>query len=246
MGVLDSILKNASPIGMGIGVLGSIGKMISRGQANRDMKSLISRNPAYQENPLAQQRLSLAQTMLNARMPGSLQAERNIYGSQANQLANVNRNATDASQALAMGAAAQGATNDAFTNLGMQEAGDYQRRYGNLVNAQEGVINEGDKVYQDQVRRYGDETQLRGGIAANRANTWGDVSNLGFGLADFGMAGGFNNYRQPNRNNSNARVSHDMGRNQYNNSANGSTLRDDGMDLSQFNQGFYNWRNRPQ
>lgn len=180
-------------IGAGVGVLGSIGKMLSRSKANKDMRGLISRNPAYQENPLAQQRLSLAQTMLNARMPGSLQAERNIYGSQANQLANVNRNAMDASQALAMGAAAQGATNDAFTNLGMQEAGDYQRRYGNLVNAQEGVINEGDKVYQDQVRRYGDETQLRGGIAANRANTWGDVSNLGFGLADFGMAGGFNN-----------------------------------------------------
>jgi hypothetical protein len=120
---LESIAKFATPVGIGVGILGSIGKMIARRKANKDMRNLISRNPQYQANPLAQERLSLAQTLLNARMPGAIQAERNIYGSQANQLANVNRNATDASQALAMGAATQGATNDAFVNLGMQEAG---------------------------------------------------------------------------------------------------------------------------
>src|SRR5205085_1584394 len=83
-------------------------------------------------NPIAGQRLGLAQTLLNARMPGAAAAERNIYGSQANTMAQVNRNATDSSQVLALAGAAQGQTNQAFSNLETQEAQDYQRRYSNL------------------------------------------------------------------------------------------------------------------
>jgi hypothetical protein len=180
-------------LGIGTGIVGAVGKMIQRGKNNKMLNSLLAKDPNYKENPIAAQRLSLAQTLLNARMPGAARAERNIYGSQANSVGNILRTATDSSQAMAMEAAINGQTDNAFGNLQDQEVQDYQRKYGNLIGAQEGMINEGDKVFNDNVRRFGNETQIRGAQAQNKQDNWGDISNLGFGIADFGMNGGFNN-----------------------------------------------------
>jgi hypothetical protein len=178
--------------GLGLGLIGGIGSLFGAKRANKRIEQLIKQNPAYQANPIAQQRMGLASTLLNARMPGAAAAERNIYTNQANAMANVNRNATDSSQALALGAATQGQTNQAFGNLGMQEAQDYQRRYGNLVGAQEGVIQEGDKVHNDSIRRYQDLVSLRGAQNTNTQGAWNSLTNLGLGAASVGMAGGMN------------------------------------------------------
>lgn len=186
-------------IGLGLGLIGSIGKMFGRGKANREMNRLLASQPEYKENPLARQRLALTQALSNARMPGALAAERNIYTNQANQISNINRAATDSSQALALAAGTQVGTNRAFTDLGMAESQDQQRRLQNLFSAQEGVINEQDKVYKDQVNRWQNTAQIRGTQNANRQANWGDLGNLGFSLSDFGMAGGFNNLFGNNR-----------------------------------------------
>jgi hypothetical protein len=177
-------------IGLGVGLIGGIGKMFGRGKANRQMEALIAQNPTYKENPLARQRLGLAQQLMNARMPGAAQAERNIYSNQANQVSNIQRGATDSSQLLAMGANAFGQSNEAFIDLGQAEAQNRQQQYQNLAGAQQGVINEGDKAFEDQVRKFNDLASIRGAQNANRQNTWGDISNMGFGLANFGMSGG--------------------------------------------------------
>lgn len=179
-----------SIIGAGVGLLGGIGSIFGNKKSQRQLENLISQNPQYAANPIAAQRMGLAQTLLNARMPGAAAAERNIYQNQANMIGNVNRNATDASQALALAAAGQGQANQAFGQLATQEAQDYQRRYGNLVGAQEGVIQEGDKVYQDKVRRFQDLAQIRGAQANNRQTMWNSLSNLGFGAMNLGLAGG--------------------------------------------------------
>lgn len=159
------------------------------------MDQLLAQDPKYTENPLARQQLGLATTLLNARMPGSAAAERNIYVNQANQLARLDRGATDASQALAVASGIGGQTNQAFNELGMNEAQDYQRRYGNLVGAQQGLISEQDKVFNDDIRRYGDKVAIRGAQNENRQNSWGDISNFGFGLANFSASGGLNSLR---------------------------------------------------
>lgn len=179
--------------GLGLGIIGGIGNMFGNAKANRKLEELARSNPKYSANPLAAQQLGLAQTLLNARSPGAAAAEQNIYQNQANMMGQVNRNATDASQALALAAAGQGQANQAFSNLATQEAQDYQRRYGNLINAQGTSIAEGDKVYQDQVRRFQDLAQIRGAQNANRQNTWQSLSNLGFGAMNLGMSGGFSN-----------------------------------------------------
>jgi hypothetical protein len=177
-------------IGLGIGLIGGVGKMIARSKANKDLKKLMGQDPVYSENPLARQRLGLAQTLLNARMPGSAAAERNIYQNQANYMGQVGRNATDASQVLALAGAAQGQSNQAFGELAQAEAQDYQRRYANMADAQEGVIREGDKVFQDRESNFQNKVAMQGKINENRQNSWGEVSNLGFGLASVGLSGG--------------------------------------------------------
>lgn len=186
-------MPGADPLsiaGAGLGIIGGIAGLFGASDANKSLERLIGQDPTYKANPIAAQRIGLAQTLLNARMPGAATEEQNILGAQANQQANVQRNATDSSQALALGAAGQGQTNKAFSNLGEQEAQDYQRRYGNLNNAEQGEIQEGDKVYQDQIRRFGDLAQIRGAQNANTQNAWKGLSNMGFGLANFGLAGG--------------------------------------------------------
>lgn len=179
--------------GLGVGLIGGIGSMFGAGRANRKLEEMMRRNPAYQANPLAQQRLGLAQTLLNARMPGAASAERNIYQNQANQMAAINRGATDSSQVLAMAAAGQGQANQAFGNLAQQEAQDYQRRYGNLTNAQDFAVQEKDKEFQDQVRRYQDMVAIQGAKNQNTQGIWNNLTQLGLGAANLGMAGGMGN-----------------------------------------------------
>ena len=154
--------------GIGLGLIGGIGKMFGRAKANREMKKLLNESPSYHEDPrimqMANQRLGLANTLLNARMPGAAAAERNIYTNQANQLAGLNRGATDASQALAVAAGIGGQTNQAFENLGQQEAQDYYRRLENQGQAQQGVMNEAARIeknkYEDEYQGWKDKVGL--------------------------------------------------------------------------------------
>lgn len=187
--------------GLGLGLIGGIGSLFGAASANRRLQKLLGQEPSYQENPLVKQRLGLAQSLLNARMPGATAAERNIYGNQAAQMANINRNATDASQALALGAGAQGQTNQAFQGLAAQEAQDYQRRYGNLVGAQQAQVQEGDKAYQDRVRQFEDLAAIRGAQTQNTQNAWNSLSNLGLAGMNFGLQGGFSGmFNRPKNN----------------------------------------------
>lgn len=181
----------SSIIGAGVGLIGGIAGIFGSHNANKKLEDLLKQDPTYAANPIASQRMGLAQTLLNSRMPGAASLERNIYGSQANTNAAIQRNATDSSQALALEAGGQGQTNKAFGDLATQEEQDYQRRYGNLVGAQQGQIQEGDKVYQDQIRRFNDMAQIRGQQNQNTQNAWSSLSNLGFGVMNFGLAGGF-------------------------------------------------------
>jgi hypothetical protein len=178
-------------VGLAGGVVGAVGGLFSRGKANNDLRSAMRDMLEYKENPLARQRLGMAQTLLNAKMPGAVAAERGIYQNQSNFNATVGRNATDSSTALALAGAGQAQSNDSFNQLGQMEAQDYQRRYGNLENAQEGVIREQDKVFQNEQQNWNNRVAMQGAINENRQKTWGEIGNLGFGLASFGMSGGF-------------------------------------------------------
>lgn len=179
--------------GLGLGLIGAVGKLFARGAANRKLRQLQKEDPAYVQNPLAAQRLGLAKTLLNARAPGAAAAEQNIATNQANTISKAERGATDSSQLLSLTGDVQGTTNNAYGQLENNETQDYQRRFQNYTGAEENQINEDNKVFQDSVRRFGDKAQIQGAQSENNTNGWMDISNLGFGLADLSANGGFGN-----------------------------------------------------
>ena len=126
-------------------------------------------------------------------MPGAATMERNVFNNQANTFGQIDRNATDGSQALAMASATQGQTNNALQNMGLLENQNFQNNLNNLNQAQQGMINEGDKVYQDVIRKYNNSTnqknQLMNAGQQNIKNGFNDALNIGIAAftGGFGM-----------------------------------------------------------
>lgn len=182
-------------IGAGIGALGSIGKFLFGNKQRREGKKIKPVFNQYQTNPYAKQQLGIAQQMFNGRMAGAPQLERNIMASGANFNANVGRNATDGSQALALAAAGQGQTNQDLGNLQVQEQ---QNKYGmlqNLNQAYGGLVNEGDKEHQSMLQKFQMDTQQKNALMGGGAkNMFGGISDL----ASLGIMGGqlFGNKKQ--------------------------------------------------
>src|ERR1700753_1090255 len=104
-------------VGLGLGLVGGVGKLISSGSANSKLNALLAQDPTYKANPIAAQRMALAQSLLNARAPGADQSAGYIQGRQANNQASVTRNATDGRRALPAGAEGQAHTNKSFHDL---------------------------------------------------------------------------------------------------------------------------------
>jgi hypothetical protein len=154
---------------------GAIGGIASRAQANKQIRNQLKNRPMPQIS-------NLARTQLNARMPGAEQQERNIYQSGANAMGRTQQAATSAADVMQAAAGIQSQTNNAMAALGLQEAGDYQRRYGNLVNEEQ---------YNQAQRMQDFETvnSAQAAIAQNRAKSWGDAAQFGMGAASIGLSG---------------------------------------------------------
>jgi hypothetical protein len=130
----------------------------------------------YKTSQFARDQYGLAKQYLNSRMPGASQQEQNILASQGNTLANYQRNAGDSGQALALAAATQGQTNQSFADMGVNEAQNKQAMLGNFNQAAGVMIGEGDKVYQDTLRKYNNAVQEK---SALRNAAW---QNIGAGV----------------------------------------------------------------
>lgn len=154
---------------------GTIGGIASRASANKQIREQLKNRPMPQIS-------NLARTQLNARMPGAEQQERNIYQSGANTMGRTQQAATSAADVMQAAAGIQSQTNNAMAALGLQEAGDYQRRYGNLVNEEQ---------YNQAQRMQDFETvnSAQAAIAQNRAKSWGDVTQFGMGAASVALGG---------------------------------------------------------
>lgn len=172
-----------SLFGIGAGLLGGIGKAIFGGGQRREARRIASEWQPYTTSPYAKQQLGIAQQLFGGRMPGAASQEQNIASSQAGTIANINRNATDSSQALALAGQAQGQANQAYSSLGIEEAKNKQAMLSNLDKAYETMVNEGDKEYQSKLQKYMMDVQqqqaLAGGGAQNIFGGIGDIASLG-------------------------------------------------------------------
>ena len=164
--------------------------------ANKKLNNVWQQDPTYTKNPLVSQMFANNQ---NAYLDPSFgtrgQVSRDLQTTGANFNAQVGRNATDGSQALALAAAGQGQTDNAVqqANLGFMK-----NKYGlleNLNSAYGTMIGEDDKVYGDKVRRWGDYAGIEGAKVQNRASAVNGIfnglnSDFNDAMSIFGMASG--------------------------------------------------------
>lgn len=143
-------------VGGAMGTVGGIFGSIAGIKADQKLSSLLKENPTYKSSPYASNTLGMAQNLLNSRMTGAASREKNIMGAQANTVANINRNATDSSQALALAAGAQGQSNQASNDLQLQEGMDFNNKLNNLNTANQGMTQEHKDVYDDSIRQWQD------------------------------------------------------------------------------------------
>lgn len=144
--------------------------------------------------------LGESRNLYNARMAGAANAEQNIYNSQANTLSNMGRNASDASQLLALAGGVQNNTNNAFGQLGQAEAQNKTMNFGNVMNATGNVQNALGNLQSIYSQRGAEASQAAtqlgqaaGQNIAGAINTFGNTGMMA------GM-GGFGSFSQPQPN----------------------------------------------
>lgn len=137
-------------------------------------------DPTYQASPYAQEQLNNARNAMNARMPGAAQLENNVFRNQANTMMSLSRAATPQQQIAAAGAL-QGGTDNALSNLAMQEQQYRTTMLGNLNSALQIMTGENDKLYGDQLRKFNRDFDLKQGLLnsaeRNRAGVSESISN---------------------------------------------------------------------
>ena len=167
----------------GVAVAGLVGKAIARRKANKKLKELQQQDPVRQRNTDVDTQYAMTQQLLNANDPYEQEAQRAAVTRFGNLTAANAKAATNSSQLLAANAAAEGqlAQDQATINAGNQDS--YYNNLQLMQQATQARQIENDAMYQDEVRRHSNKGQVQGAIAQNNASTWGDVTNVGMGLA---------------------------------------------------------------
>ncbi len=179
-------------IGAGLQIGGAIGGNSAASKTVKKLDRIGKLDPAYTGSNYAAANLGLASNLFNGRMAGAGALENNIYATQANTVGNINRNATDGSQALALASGAQGQANAGFNQLALAEAQNKQQNFQNLTNAQQGMTEEHTKLFDDKVRRWQDQMGIAMKQNQMKQQQWSNAANLGssiFGMGDFWKQG---------------------------------------------------------
>lgn len=177
-------------------IFGAINSLFQAGKQKRMASRIHPVNTTYEESPYVKKLYGEGRNLYQGRMAGASAAEQNILTNEANTNASVSRNATDSSQALAIAAGVGGQTNEALNELAVKEAQDKQQRFGVYSDVTGQMVAEGDKVYQDKLRKYYDDLNykraLEGASMQNKANFWGGLDNaILSGVSMFTPGGAF-------------------------------------------------------
>lgn len=180
-------------ISLGVGAVTAGAKIYTGIKQNKLANQINPEFENYKTSPFANKQLGLANNFLNGRMAGAADQERNILSSQSQFLNNIQGNATDSGQALALGGLSQGVTNDAFNKLGIREQENKYNMLDNLNAAYQSMINEGNKEYQSIADKYQSDVQaktaLRGAGATNTFSGFSDLGSGAFMANQFGLFG---------------------------------------------------------
>lgn len=155
-------------------------------------------NPVYKPSQYAIDQYNLTRQMFGGRMAGASAREQSIYGQQANATAQVGRNATSGSQALSLTGAIQGQTDQQLNELQVAEQQDKYNRLGDMNNANQVMIGEGDKVYNNMLNQYREDMAAKAALRqAGMTNIYNGMSatvgaGMNMGDINFGGNGNFN------------------------------------------------------
>lgn len=109
--------------------------------------TMQANRPTYNIPQEVNEKLAQNQMNLNARSAGAGRAQENIFANQATTIQNAQQSGGGASNQLLAGALAQAQSNRGFENLSSGEREDYQRRLGNLGQAQSEMAGYRDKAF---------------------------------------------------------------------------------------------------
>lgn len=158
------------------GGIGALGKTATGFMQNAQANKI---NPVWDDS-FVNNRLGIAQGMFNGRMAGASDLEKNIASAQGANIQNINRNATDASQALALAQGSQTMASDAYNDLQIKEA---QNKYAMLEN----LNNAYSAANQNMLQKFGIETQAK---AATREGAFKNIFGAINDAAALGITAG--------------------------------------------------------
>lgn len=162
----------------------SIWDMFQNGRQRKQNTAMVNELGEYQADSNVSQNLSLAKSLFNARAAGAASAEQNIMSNQATTTGAVERNATDATQALSVIEGVNNNTNNAVAQLQTNEAVDQQRRFGQLQNSISMNNQEIGKVWADKLRKLNMRLGINNDYHTNLNTAIGGLTDgLGMGAA---------------------------------------------------------------
>ncbi len=161
-----------------------VSSLVKGGLGAKQMSLANKINPQWDDSAV-NKRLGMANNLFNARMFGAEALERNIARSQANQLGNIERMATDASQALALAQGSQATADQAFQDLQIKEA---QNKYNLLDNLNNAYAAKNQNMQQKFAMETAAKNQLR---QAGVGNLYGAITDLASGAIMGQQAGWF-------------------------------------------------------
>lgn len=150
----SSIASKANPIGQAIQLGTSIFGAIQGAKMLKEARKINPLYVPYEINQSAKDMLGRQQMMLNARNPFQAAQTRAILGAQQNANANIARGAVDPAMAMQGFLASSAQADQAIGGQFMQEQQMQAQRDANLMNAQQVMIGEGDKLYKDKMNKY--------------------------------------------------------------------------------------------
>lgn len=169
-------------IGAGIGVVGAASKIYTGFKQNSQANKI---NPVWDDSA-NQAQLGTALNMFNGRMAGASNLENNIRASQGQTINNINRNATDASQALALTQMSQNTADNAYGDLQTKEAQNKYSLLQNLNNAYGDINSNMKQKFQIETAAKG---ATREGAYKNVIGGINDISALGITAGASGLLG---------------------------------------------------------
>lgn len=181
---MPGITDLLGPVGLGIGAVADIGKLIFGSKQEREAKKINPVWQPYQTSPFASQKFATAtNAYLDPSMGTKGQVDRGIQITGANYNNKVTNSATDSSTALALEAAGQGQSDNAVSNSNVDFLKNKTNMLGNLNDAYNTLVGEGDKEYQSKLQKYemdmAQKQALMSGGKQNEFGALGDLSSLG-------------------------------------------------------------------